>query len=414
MSTTLGHLVVIAGPDQGRSFTLLDGQTLRIGRAQATETRLNDPQVSRVHCRLEVDGGVFRLVDQDGASGTHVNGRKVERHELGPGDVVTIGGTQLRLQLDPGRESTTVMGPPPAPKVAAATSTEAMKDLVGKTLGYYEVGPVLAKSRSGLVFRGRDTRDGKAVALKVLGPEFASDEEDLQRFIRAVKTVVEMKLHHPNLVTLFGAGKHGPHCWTAMEFVEGESLTGVIQRIGTIGMLDWRFSLQVAAQVARALEAAHEKHIIHRNITPENILIRESDKAAKLGDLILAKAMEGILARPITRPGELVGDLAYMSPERTRGDAHVDTRSDIYSLGATVYALLTGRPPFEGGSLPETISKIRQAEPVKPKKFQMAIPDLLEGSVLRMLAKRPEDRYQTPTELVRDLERVAKFQGMTV
>ncbi|HWE40498.1 MAG TPA: FHA domain-containing serine/threonine-protein kinase [Isosphaeraceae bacterium] len=411
---SLGHLVVIAGPDQGRTFTLLDGQTLRIGRGQATETMLNDPQVSRVHCRLEVDGGAFRLVDQEGAGGTFVNGRKVDRHDLSPGDVVRIGGTQLRLQLDPGREQSTVMAPPPAPKVASPKAAEALKDLVGTTLAYYEVGPVLAKSRSGLVFRGRDTRDGKAVALKVLGPEFASDEEDLQRFIRAVKTVVEMKLHHPNLVSLYGAGKHGPHCWTAMELVEGESLTKVIDRIGTIGMLDWRFSLQVATQVARALEAAHEKQIIHRNVTPENILIREADKAAKLGDLVLAKAMEGILARPITRPGELVGDLAYMSPERTRGDAHVDTRSDIYSLGATVYALLTGRPPFEGGSLPETIRKIRQDEPAKPKKFQMAIPDLLEGAVLRMLAKRPEDRYPTPTELVRDLERIAKFQGMTV
>jgi serine/threonine protein kinase len=411
-----GLLVVIAGPDRGRTFTLLEGQTLTIGRGQATETKLNDPQVSRVHCRLEVDGGTFRLVDQDGAGGTLVNGRKVDRHELRPGDVVQVGGTQLRLQLDERREVSTIIVPPPAPNPRGASpeTTEALKELVGTSLGPYEVGPVLARSRSGLVFRGRDTRDGKAVALKVLGPEFASDEEDLQRFIRAVKTVVELKLHHPNLVTLYGAGKHGPHCWTAMEFVEGESLTNVIGRIGTIGMLDWKFSLQVAVQVARALEAAHEKQIIHRNVTPENILIRTSDKAAKLGDVILARALEGILARPITRPGELVGDLAYISPERTRGDAHVDTRSDIYSLGATAYALLTGRPPFEGGALPETIRKIRQDEPVTPRKYQMAIPDLLEGAVLRMLAKRPEDRYPTPAELVRDLERIAKFQGMTV
>jgi serine/threonine-protein kinase len=129
---------------------------------------------------------------------------------------------------------------------------------------------------------------------------------------------------------------------------------------------------------------------------------------------MLAKALEGTMAQQVTRPGELIGDVAYMSPERTRGGADVDSRSDIYSLGATAYALLTGRPPFEGNSLTDTIAKIRNAEPAKPKKFQLSIPDMFEGVVLRMLAKRPEDRFQTPAQLVTDLERVAKFQNVTV
>ena len=153
---------------------------------------------------------------------------------------------------------------------------------------------------------------------------------------------------------------------------------------------------------------------MHRNISPTNIMLRSSDKAAKLGDLMLAKALEGALAKQITKPGQLLGDIAYMSPERTRSIGEVDSRSDIYSLGATVYALLTGRPPCEGGSLPETIAKIRTAEPVRPKKYQLSIPDQFEGVVMQMLAKRPEDRYQTAKDLLADLERVAKFQGMTV
>src|SRR5215471_19101629 len=114
------------------------------------------------------------------------------------------------------------------------------------------------------------------------------------------------------------------------------------------------------------------------------------DKVAKLGDLMLAKALEGTLAQQITKSGELLGDVNYMSPERTHGTQNLDGRSDIYSLGATLYALLTGRPPFADVSLVETITKIRKAEPEKPKKFQMAIPDLFEGAVLKMLEKRPE------------------------
>jgi len=294
-----------------------------------------------------------------------------------------------------------------------ADGTERLADLAGKTLAHFEVGSIIAKRQSGVVFKARDTKENRDVALKVLKPDFSKDEDDMQRFIRAMKTM--LPLRHPNLVALYGAGRTGNHCWVAMELVDGESLTQIIHRIGMAGMLDWRYALRVAIHIGRALAFAQEHSIIHRNITPQNIMVQNSDKLAKLGDLMLAKALEGTNAEQITRPGELVGDVHYMSPERTRGNAdEVDGRSDIYSLGATTYALLTGRPPFEGGSLVEPITKIRQAEPVKPTKFQLTIPGLLEGTVLRMLAKRPADRFQTAAEMLADLERVAKYQGLTL
>jgi serine/threonine-protein kinase len=227
-----------------------------------------------------------------------------------------------------------------------------------------------------------------------------------------MKTV--LGLQHPHLVTLLAAGKTGPFCWVAMEYVEGESLSQVIHRIGVAGMLDWRYGYRVAVQVGRALAYAHDKSIIHRNVTPSNILLRTADKVAMLGDLMLAKALEGTLAQQVTRPGELIGDIGYMSPERTRGVGDIDGRSDIYGLGATVYALVAGRPPFTAGALPELIMKIRNAEPDKPKKYQMSIPDLFQGSIMKMLAKRPEDRFQTAEDLLADLERVGKFAGITV
>jgi serine/threonine protein kinase len=408
----LGKLVVIAGPDKGRSFELQEGQTLLVGRGEKTETRLKDPQVSRVHCQVQVQEGKVLLVDPGSTSGTLVNGKKVKEYDLKPGDVIQIGSTQLQLQLEAAPEAKTVVVGGAAVAKAAAEKAGQLGDLVGQNLAHYRIDSILARGQSGMVFQAHDTREDRPVALKVLWPEFSKNEEEMQRFVRAMKTM--LPLRHPNLVTLYGAGKTGSYCWIAMELVDGESLTQVIQRIGTAGMLDWRNALRVAIHIGRALDFAEQHQVIHRNIKPSNILIQQSDKLTKLGDLMLAKALEGTLAEQVTRPGELVGDVAYMSPERTRGSSgQVDGRSDIYSLGATVYALLTGRPPFDAGSLPETIMKIRQAEPAKPKKYQLSIPDLFEGTVLKMLAKRPDDRFQTAAALVAELERVAKFQGMT-
>ncbi len=398
-------LVVTAGPDRGKTFPLVPGATLQVGRSQATATRLTDPTVSRVHCEIEWDGEKATLINIS-TTGTLVNGKAVAQHDLKPGEVVRVGSTELRFQVGAGPEATTVA---PAAKPAAPSD---LGGLVGQTLSHYAIEALIARGASGAVFRARDTNAGKTVAFKVLQPEFATHDEEMQRFIRAMKTV--LPLRHPNLVTLLAAGKTGVYCWVAMEYVDGESMTQVIQRIGIAGMLDWRYGYRVAVHIARALEYAHGESIIHRNVTPQNILLRSADKVAMLGDLMLAKALEGTLAQQITRPGELVGDVGYMSPERTRGTADVDGRSDLYGLGATVYALITGRPPFAGGSLPELITKIRNADPERPQKYQMAIPALFQGTLLKLLAKRPEERFQSATELLADLDRVGKFAGVTV
>jgi serine/threonine-protein kinase len=179
-------------------------------------------------------------------------------------------------------------------------------------------------------------------------------------------------------------------------------------------MLDWQTAYRVAVHIGRALQEAAEHHIVHRNITPQNILVQASDKLAKLGDLMLAKAFEGVLQVDITAPGKLVGELPYMSPEATHGTKDLDARSDLYSLGATVYSLLTGRPPFESKSTVELINKVRDDVPVPPKRYQLSTNDLFEGVVLKMLEKRPQDRYQIPTQLLKDLERVGKYQGVTI
>jgi serine/threonine protein kinase len=402
------YLRVTSGPDAGRTFDLIEGIPMVIGRGEKSNTRLTDGTVSRLHCELRWQGIGFTLVDLESVGGTFVGGQKITEHALRHDEEFQIGGTRLKLHTT---------GIPDAQTLVAAQkpTRELTPDqgvLTGQTISHYALGPALAKGRTGTLYKSHDTRDGKDVAFKVLHSDFTSDDEEVQRFIRAMTTVVG--LNHPNLIALYGAGKQGNTCWIAMEYVDGEPLPKLIEKFGTLKMLDWRFALTVGVHIAQALEAAHEKQIIHRNVAPESIIVRTKDKVAKLGDMMLAKAMEGIKAKQITKPGELVGNIAYMAPERTRSDGEVDTRADIYGLGATLYALLTGKPPFEGKNLVETIAQIRQADPVPPKKFQLSVSDKFQDAVLMMLAKRPEMRYQTPAQAARALEQIAKYQGIAV
>jgi len=411
------RLLVIAGADTTRTFPLTPGETLLIGRGQASATRLSDLAVSKVHCQVEWEGEHAVVVDHQSKSGTFVNGRRVLRQQLHPGDVIRIGETQLRVEEEStaaagaaGQETLDGSSPPPGLPVPAAGGV--LAGLSGKTLGDYTVGPFVAQGRSGVVFRAQDVRLKRTVALKVFWPEFLQKDEEVQRFVRAIKTM--LPLRHPNLVALYAAGKTGAHCWVAMEYVEGESLAEVLKNSGPAGCLDWHTALRVAVHVGRAMEYARHNGIVHRNITPENVLIRRSDGLAKLGDLMRAKALYGMLAEKITAAGELVGEFRYLAPEGTMGGSRVDNRSDIYSLGALVYTLLAGRPPFEAEKVPELLELIRTAEPTPPASFQPSLPAAFEAAVLKMLRKEPGERYQTAAELVRELEQVAAQQGVSV
>jgi len=400
------YLRVVSGPDQGRIFNLVEGTTLSIGRGEKTDTRLTDGATARLHCELQCAGGEFLLVDRDSINGTLVGGQKIEEHALKHGEEFEIGNNRMKLYTSAIADSQKLVEAAQSAFHPAIRTDEAV--LTGQTISHYELGPLLARGYTGTIYKARDTRAAKDVAFKVLYRDIARDEEGLKRFIQVMKTAVG--LQHANLVALYGAGKQGQTCWFAMEYVEGEPLIKVIERLGTKKMISWRYVLSLGIQVAGALEALHEKHIIHRNVAPQSILIRAKDKLPKLGDMMLARVVNGAEVKTTARPGELTGNVSYMAPERTRGDAEVDIRADIYSLGATLYTLLTGRPPFEGKTLVETVAKIRQEDPIPPKRFQDAIPDEFQDVVKKMLAKRPELRYQTPAAAARALGRVVKAQ----
>lgn len=404
------QLIFCGGPEKGRTVDLKAGQKPILGRGEDCDVQLADPRASRAHCRLEVSDEAVVLVDTGSTWGTTLNGKPCKQERLKPGDVFELGETQIRLASQAAEKTTLPPGTSTKASADRSSKAKALDKLVGATLVRYTIEQPLDSGRSGVVFRATDTKHNRRVALKVLWPELSQDEREVERFLRAIKTM--LPLQHENIVRLYGAGVSDGYCWMAMEFVEGESLADVIKRIGIGGMLDWQSVLRAAVHITQALEIAFQNKIVHRNITPSNVLIRSKDKVAKLADLMLAKALEGPMAKSITRAGELVGELPYMSPEQTTGGAEVDCRSDIYNLGATCYRLLTSHTPAEGRNPAETILKIQNEMPSKPTKFQLSVPPLFEGVVMTMLAKKPDARFANPALLLKELKRVAKFQGL--
>lgn len=407
----LGRLIVIAGPDQGTVFVIPDGSPFLIGRSHATATQLSDPWVSRTHCRIDASRGMLRLTDVGSRRGTFVNGQRVFDCELRSGDAIRIGTTELRFQAESG-ESPAVRRSGPAPPPESIAEPLPLSGLVGKSVAHFSIRCNLATGATGIVFLAADLKQNRNVALKVLWPTTLHDEDHTQKFISLMRSMAQ--LEHPNVVQVYEADKTGPYCWLSMELVEGENLQQVIRRIKSGEILDWRYAYRVAVQVARAIQAAHGRGIVHRNITPSNILVRVSDQFVKLGDFTLAKLLDGIGASHVSQGGELNGDVFYMSPERTDQSREADARSDLYSLGATLYALLSGRPPCDGETLTEVIERIRYARPEDPAKFQSAIPESFAAIVLKLLEKQRADRYQAADELLADLERVGEYQRVAM
>jgi serine/threonine protein kinase len=430
------RLRVTDGPDKGQSYDLSEPGSKNIGRShQHSEICLHDLGLSRIHCEVNVGVDGVVVTDMDSETGTFVNGERVTQQLLHHGDVIRIGQTQLIFQsIDPNRpksapalnvagaDTVKSKGPPtatapapPRPKSSPSTPpvtvghaplpAERLAELAGTTLGHYELGPVAGKGHCGVVFRARDRKADKVVALKVLHADFPKNEEEMQRFLQGMKAVLPVR--HPHLVTTFGVGRSAPYVWIALEHVEGENLAQVIQRGVLSGKADWQQAFRLAVYGARALYAAHHHNLIHRNITPQNILWRSADNLIKLADLGMAKALAGSLLRQTAMRSKVQDELVYLPPEQTHPNATLDARSDIYSLGASVYALLTGQPPFVGKTSAETVNMIREAEPVLPGDAASPVPDAFEGAILKMLAKRPENRFQTAAELLAELARVS-------
>jgi len=269
----------------------------------------------------------------------------------------------------------------------------------------YELISRIGQGAMGTVFKAKQVSMDRVVAIKVLSPRYSKDRTFVERFLREARAVA--KLNHENIITGIDVGEANGHHYFVMEFVDGAPVTSLMKREGR---LDEQRCLRIAVQVARALSHAHKNGIVHRDIKPENVMLT-STGAAKLCDLGLAKQTKG--DAEVTMDGTSVGTPNYISPEQARGEDKIDIRSDIYSLGASLYHMAVGAPPFSGANPMVVMTKHVTDFPEPPKKRCPALSEGFSNLVIKMMQKRREDRPQDPEALIHDLERLLNGEPLS-
>ncbi|MCB9895488.1 MAG: serine/threonine protein kinase [Planctomycetes bacterium] len=284
------------------------------------------------------------------------------------------------------------------PGVEKIKSYQLMYQMQDKIPGY-QLAEKLGQGAMGTVYKAKQVRMDRFVAIKVLQPELAANSTIKQRFLQEARA--SARLNHPNVITGIDAGEIEGLCYFAMEYVEGKTLQQLVKERGA---MDERQALDAILQVAKALEHAEKLSLVHRDVKPDNIMITR-DRQVKLLDLGLAKvrAAEDVGSTK----GMAVGTPNYISPEQAMGRQDIDTRSDIYSLGVTLYFMLTAKVPFEGP--PEVVMYRHIHEPPPhPKNFRPDLQDSTATLIFTMMSKRPEDRPASAGQLVSDIEHLMK------
>jgi Flp pilus assembly protein TadD/TolB-like protein len=278
----------------------------------------------------------------------------------------------------------------------------------GDRLEQYEILGTLGAGGMGEVYRARDTKLGRVIALKILPAELASNPEALRRFEQEARAA--SALNHPNIVTIYDIGQTEEMAWIAMELVDGADL----RTLAAKEPLTLKTALRVAVKLADGLAAAHDKGIVHRDLKPDNVMLT-NDGFVKILDFGLAKQIRIISAEestiPHTSPGAVFGTVGYMSPEQARGK-EMDSRSDQFSFGVVLYEMLTRVRPFDRDSKAETMAAILRDEVEAPSAINEAVSFDLDRIVMRCLAKNPRDRYASTRDLARDLRDVR--DGLTL
>jgi serine/threonine protein kinase len=364
---TEAHLTVEEGPAAGSVFVVREGTPVVLGRGPGAELVLRDPAVAPRHLGLLVQQGALAVHDL--AGGARLNDAPLAPRVATParaGDLVGVGRSGLRVDLVGGRRQ---------------RSTARLSD-PGVPAADFELEGEIGRGASGKVFAARRRSDGRRVAIKLLVERVATADE-ARRFEREGQTLARLK--SPHVVELLERRVHEGRALLVMELVEGPSARDLVQA----GPLPLGKALSIAADVARAVAAAAQVGIVHRDIKPGNVLVGP-DGRARLCDFGVAKDLDA-LRTTLTRTGQGLGTMAYLPPEQVAQARDVDSLADVYSLGATLYHLLAGRPPFEPTTA-ESLQRILVDPPPPLLALRPDCPPEVAALVTAMLSKEPEGR----------------------
>jgi len=406
-------LTVTKGPDQGKHLPLKPGERYTVGSGGESFV-LSDPRVLSPHCSVQTDAkGRVLLVNETASAGTFVGDKKIGRVLIKPGMPFRVGDSVLTVQVAAERQAT-----PAAAAQAPGASTTTGKatggsgngkrrrvldqqndPLLGTIVGGYKINEVVGRGGMGTVYKATQLSLHRDVALKVLRPSLAKDENFRQLFINEARAAAQ--LVDPNVVQVYDAGTEGDISFFSMEFIGQGSIEEVLEDQGKI---PWEEAILQVLEAAHGLLYAENKGIVHRDIKPDNLMIND-DGHIKIADLGLAKKGEG------AKDDGIIGTPHFIPPEQALGK-DVDIRADIYSLGCTFFRMITGRTVFSGQTAKEIVLKhIKEPAPA-PSSVEKGIPGDLELVIAKMMAKEPERRYAGAKELISALEEVCANHGI--
>src|SRR5690349_22566016 len=298
-----------------------------------------------------------------------------------------------RLTLTPRRRLA-----PPDP-LATAADDELRAHVQRALAAHYELDCEIGRGGMGIVYRARDRRLKRTVAIKLLPPELAFRSEIKSRFLREAETAAQ--LSHPNIVPIYTVDEQEQLVFFVMAYIAGDNLA---KRLHERGVLTTDETRRILREVADALAYAHDRGVVHRDIKPDNILLDASTGRPMVTDFGIARAMDSTGDSRLTATGMAIGTPAYMSPEQAAGEREIDGRSDLYSLGILGYQMLTGEPPFTASSTPAMLVKHISERPVPVEQRRADVPTDLGRSIMMLLEKEPQNRFPSASALVTALD----------
>jgi len=370
------RIVVERGNEKGVTLKLdSEEMTVVIGRLKTCDLVLTDGLVSRQHFRISRIGDSYTIQDLKSHNGTFVNGDQIkEEVELPLGATIRTGETLFSFRTDSQLEEGA---------------------LAGKKIGGYHLLSRIGVGGMGEVYKAMQIALGRQVALKILSPELTEDRSFVEKFLSEARAAG--KFNHPNVIHVHEVGEEGKTYYFSMEFVDGGSVQDLVAKGRKLEPLR---ATEIVLQAAQALEFAEKVGIVHCDIKPDNLMLTATGDV-RLSDLGIAKSLNE--KGKAEQTDGVFGSPHYMAPEQARG-LPMDHRSDLYSLGITYYRILLGKVPFTGKDAKEIMEKQVFDDPESPRRIDGSLAPMVYTVLSKLLKKKPNDRYQSATALIKDLQ----------